>query len=675
MGTVTLPDPVVRIRQMRWSAGLGCLTSFMGAYVLPVEPWASVLLAVPSAGLAVYALWNVRTWTYERQQLGRWDSLMWRAEDERPAEGVYLGHAFALDQPHAQHLANLMSEPWSTILPGDEQQRALPGDPRPWAVGAADARPYHLVVASMQRMVLAMGGTGCGKSTLVRLLARAGIRDKSRPPIFILDPKGDTHLRNQMAAEAKAAGRRFVWISLYHDQLSATYNPIIRFDRPEDLIQRFDAVIPHQGSSSPAFRDNPIAWATTVCNGVHTLACLLRAMGGADTTTPPVLRALAWLRAHPEGTAEEAIAAVDQPHDLPVTCAPAGWPLDMFMVPDWALARPQVLMAWILSLAHPAALEQIPLDPNAAPPEERTAPALLAAWASVKPTGNAAAVWVHFKTGFSAEHQVLIDRLGLIMRDVLQIACESAKNRSTVGSALSVVAQTLGRVRRIISTQQPEVDMARFCNSDDVLYVECASMALGPVARMFGRLLLGDLAGYLGERNARGQPGNPVWLIVDELAEVINQPLLQMVSMGRAAGVHALFLTQDRAGLVREIGREGADKLLANMNGGIFQFYTNDREDAERIASRAGQVRVGKPTSSMSIAGKDPGPGDYQVSSTTSFGVEQQTYLAPDAIMRLPVGCCALYQGGRLFMLKVAKPPDPKFDYLSTRGTIPKHSA
>ena len=79
MGTVTLPDPVVRIRQMRWSAGLGCLTSFMGAYVLPVEPWASVLLAVPSAGLAVYALWNVRTWTYERQQLGRWDSLMWRA--------------------------------------------------------------------------------------------------------------------------------------------------------------------------------------------------------------------------------------------------------------------------------------------------------------------------------------------------------------------------------------------------------------------------------------------------------------------------------------------------------------------------------------------------------------------------------------------------------------------
>jgi len=231
-----------------------------------------------------------------------------------------------------------------------------------------------------------------------------------------------------------------------------------------------------------------------------------------------------------------------------------------------------------------------------------------------------------------------------------------------------VVAQTLGRIRRIISTQTPDIDMAQVCESGVVLYVECASLALGPVSRMFGRLLLGDLAAYLGERNARGQSGKPVWLIVDELAEVINAPLLQLVAMGRSAGVHALFLTQDRAGLVREIGREGADKLLANMNGGLFQFFTNDTDDAERIVKRAGQVIVDKSTKSMSVAGHDIGAGDYHVTTGTSFGMDRQTYLAADAIMRLPVGCCAVYQGGRLYLLKVAKPPDSAFDYLMSRG-------
>jgi len=519
-------------------------------------------------------------------------------------------------------------------------------------------------------MVLALGGTGCGKSTLVRNVARAGIRDASRPPVLIVDPKGGAHLRNQVAAEAAVAGRRFVWISLYHDQHSATYNPLMRFHRAEDLVQRFDAVIPHQGSSSPAFRDNPIAWATMVCHAVHTVARLLQAMGGVESTAPPVVRALAWLRDQPHGTPAAAIAAADQSINLSASCSPAGWQLDIFMVPDWALARPQVLMAWILRRAHPAAFEQIPQDPNAAPPEERTAPALLASWAAAKPNGAAAVVWDHYRSGFCAEHRELIEELGLIMRELLQIACESAKSRSTVGSALSVIGQTLGRVRRIIATQHPDIDMAKFCASDDILYVECASMALGPVARMFGRLLLGDLAAYLGERNARGQVGKPVWLIVDELAEVINQPLLQLVAMGRSAGVHALLLTQDRAGLIREIGREGAHKLLANMNGGLFQFFTNDRDDAERIVNRAGQVRIDKPTKSLSISGNDPGPGDYHLTSATSFGVDQQTYLAPDAVMRLPVGCCAFYQAGRIHLLKVAKPADPAFDYLEFRGII-----
>jgi len=134
MSASSLPDPVVRYRQVPWAAGLGCLTSLVGAFALPVEPWASVSLAGPCVGLALYARWRVGVWSRERRNLGRWEILHWRADDERPKEGIYLGHAFALDQSHAQRLANLMSEPWSTILSGDAQQRALPGHPRPWGV-------------------------------------------------------------------------------------------------------------------------------------------------------------------------------------------------------------------------------------------------------------------------------------------------------------------------------------------------------------------------------------------------------------------------------------------------------------------------------------------------------------------------------------------------------------
>lgn len=70
---------------------------------------------------------------------------------------------------------------------------------------------------------LVLGATGSGKTTLFRLMARAGIRRGFA--VIVIDPKGDDDLLEELREAADRAGRRF---SRWTDHGESVYNPYER---------------------------------------------------------------------------------------------------------------------------------------------------------------------------------------------------------------------------------------------------------------------------------------------------------------------------------------------------------------------------------------------------------------------------------------------------------------
>lgn len=75
--------------------------------------------------------------------------------------------------------------------------------------------------------------------------------------------------------------------------------------------------------------------------------------------------------------------------------------------------------------------------------------------------------------------------------------------------------------------------MARAIRTEKVLYVGLDSLADATVGSAIGSVLLADLAAVAGDRYNYGIHSlKPVNLFIDEAAEVINQPTIQLMNKG-----------------------------------------------------------------------------------------------------------------------------------------------
>ncbi|MCX7196096.1 MAG: hypothetical protein NTV37_09545 [Proteobacteria bacterium] len=77
--------------------------------------------------------------------------------------------------------------------------------------------------------------------------------------------------------------------------------------------------------------------------------------------------------------------------------------------------------------------------------------------------------------------------------------------------------------------QKHATDMAKIINNNQVLYLGLDSLADGTVGSAIGSIMLADLTAVAGDRYNYGIASNkPVNLFIDEAAEVINQPTIQL---------------------------------------------------------------------------------------------------------------------------------------------------
>ncbi len=107
-----------------------------------------------------------------------------------------------------------------------------------------------------------------------------------------------------------------------------------------------------------------------------------------------------------------------------------------------------------------------------------------------------------------------------------------------------------------------------------------------------GSIVVSDLTAVAGDRYNYGINNRRVNLFVDELAEVINESVIQLLNKGRGAGFSLYIAAQTYADLVARLGSEHrARQVLGNMNN-QFVLRIIDSETQQYIVDGLPKTRI-----------------------------------------------------------------------------------
>ena len=453
-----------------------------------------------------------------------------------------------------------------------------------WIHGIAREGDIHVDLGSLVGHTLIVGTTRVGKTRLLDLLIAQAI--VRGEPVIIIDPKGDHGLAGnaRRICEAIGQGDRFIYFHPAHPDRSACIDPLRNWNRKTELASRIAALIPSETGGDPF---TAFSWKVLndIVNGLI-----------ASGIRPNLVQ----LRRYIEGGADELLLKALRLHFRR-------------HVQDWESrissfikhSRGNQLLAYINfykeSVIHDA--QSVDLE-------------------------GLISTYEHNREHFQKMVASLIPILSMLTSDPLT----------------ELLSPNLEPGHERVVT-----DMARAIRSEKVLYVGLDSLADATVGSAIGSVMLADLAAVAGDRyNYEIHSIKPVNLFIDEAAEVINQPTIQLMNKGGGALFRVTIATQTFADFASRLGDENkARQVLANTNNKIA-LRVLDAETQQYIADGIPKIRA----KTMMVRyghNVDSGIHDEYTASYQEQAVEEEVDLIPPALLSElpPLHFFARLSGGR----------------------------
>ena len=142
---------------------------------------------------------------------------------------------------------------------------------------------------------------------------------------------------------------------------------------------------------------------------------------------------------------------------------------------------------------------------------------------------------------------------------------------------------TGGEMGRLLSTIPPDLSWQKIVAGSGgqgmVVYFAMNSLMFGEVSNRIGRVVLQDLIGFLGRRYAYDDPDSmtPITILIDEFSNVAYGGFIDALNKGGGAKAHFMLAMQSLADPEAAMGREGAQRVLDNLNTRIWFRLTDDR--------------------------------------------------------------------------------------------------
>ncbi len=452
-------------------------------------------------------------------------------------------------------------------------REALQRDGAYWLHALAREQDILVDMSLLDGHTLLTGATRVGKTRPFDLLIAQAIARGE--PVIIIDPKGDHGLAENARRVCEAMGQpeKFVYFHPAHPEKSASIDPLRNWNRPTELASRVAALIPSETGADPF-----TAFGWMVLNNIVS--------GLVATGQRPNL---VQLRKNVEGGPEDLLIKALREHfrkSLPDTWETKSAPFVKKFKSD--------LLGAYISFYKELVIHEFP---------------------NVDLAGLIS-TFEHNRDHFQKMVASLIPILSMLTSDPLKDLL-SPEFEPGHGKVVT--------------------DFAKIIRNNQVAYIGLDSLADSTVGSAIGSICLADLTAVAGDLYNYGiKDKKVVNVFVDEAAEVINNPTIQLLNKAGGAGFRMFIATQTFADFAARLGDANkARQVLANTNNKIT-LRVLDSETQQYIADGIPKIKA----RSMAVSyGHDVAPtvnDEYRASYKEQATYEEADLIPPGMLSELP---------------------------------------
>lgn len=527
---------------------------------------------------------------------------------------LWFGFGFDWQPIHTQRAAEIRQLNIRDHLPPNWFLKAMGIAPQdamaigaPWLHGVEPKEEdVYIPLNALEGHTAVIGTTGSGKTRMYETLIFQSVMRGDI--VFVIDPKGDSDLRQVVEDACIRAGRpdAFLFFHPAFPSKSIRLDPLKNWNRATSIASRIAALLPGNGDSFVQF-----AWRT-----INLLAEALVYI--EDRPNLKKLRYYIEGSAHP--LMEEVLRTYFTRH-----------------VPDWEVRLSRYR-------------QKFSSDNKVRGPVQNG------------PRELQALVSMYIEETAQADREPAVDGLLSMVQHDQQHFSKMIQNVLPLLSSL-----TSGDIGNLLSPDASDIDDTRPIFDSDkiikgghVVYLGLDSLSDVTVSGAIASISLADLAAVAGDIYNYGgsvAPGRRIALFIDEAAEAVNVPLVQILNKGRGAGFVVTLATQTYPDFVDKLGsKERADMILGNCNN-LIALRTKCTTTQRWIADQFGETSVEQRSysSSAGARGDDVGFGESE-SRSVSVSRKEAMVFPPALLGMLPnLHYMALVAGGRVIKGRLAK--------------------
>lgn len=530
------------------------------------------------------------------------------ASEEGPSvDSLWVGRGFLWTPHHAQALSELTDTPLKPLkLPPHWYDRlglhrpldeSAIGSPLIHGVGAPDETDIIRPLGSLGGGMLIVGTTQAGKGVmLTNLISQAIYRGD---PVIVIDPKSSKRLRESILTAARLCGRpRPLEFHPAFPEAGVRLDPLGAWTRPTEIATRIAAVLPPDSGAFGAFAWNAINVAVEGLFYVTERPTLLGLRqlleNGIDQLLEKALR---------RSFADEGVK---------------DWEERIKSMDPMSVSRPSPQASY--ELCAMVLLWEMTVGKRRNVPEAGV-------------IGGLITTFRHNREHYAKITASLQPVMAMLTAGTLAKSFSPDPFDST--------------------DDRPIVTVERIIDGGDILYLGLDALPDSTVAGALGSIILADLTAYAGKRYNRGESGTKVQrvsLFVDETANVINPPMIDLLNKGMEAGIHVTAAMQTVSDLAARLGSDNkACMALGNFNN-LIALRSKDRGTQEFITESFGKAMLWQEAASISSSADGDILPDFRASVTRSLSGHKSEIVPPEILGRLPnTEFFASLSGGRIY--------------------------